>query len=427
MATSRITEVVRRLRQAVQRRDGAGATDGQLLEAFVGQRDGAALGVLVRRHGPMVWAVCRRVLDNHHDAEDAFQATFLVLVRKAASVLPREQVANWLYGVAYQTARKARATTARRRARERPMMDLPEPEAVVQAVTHELRPILDQELSRLPDKYRAALVLCDLQGTTRREAARQLGVPEGTLSGRLTRGRALLAKRLVRRGLGVASVAATLSERCASAGVPAALVSSTIRASTLLATGQAASAGAIPAQVTALMKGVLRTMFLKRIKSVALLLAVLLTVAGIGLLAQAAMTTGPAVASVSDQSKAQEGGSTKPATPPALALKEVTLDAVDSAAGTVNVTVGKAVVPDEIELLLDKGDGTVVKVKAKIQGLVVSKKLPRLLDLPVAKDATIKSGDKALKLADLQPGTHASLELAVRDNQLTVISISVKK
>src|SRR5262245_42904641 len=114
MATSQMSEVLQQLRRAVLLRDGAGLTDGQLLEGYLSRRDEAALAALVRRHGPMVWGVCRRVLRNHHDAEDAFQATFLVLVRKAAAVVPREMVANWLYGVAHRTALKARATTANR-------------------------------------------------------------------------------------------------------------------------------------------------------------------------------------------------------------------------------------------------------------------------------------------------------------------------
>src|SRR5262245_52682841 len=119
MATSSVGEVVRHLRGVLLPRDGAGLTDGQLLADYLGRRDEVALAALVGRHGPMVWGVCRRVLTNYHDAEDAFQATFLVLVRRAASVAPREMVANWLYGVAHQTALKARATAARRHQRER--------------------------------------------------------------------------------------------------------------------------------------------------------------------------------------------------------------------------------------------------------------------------------------------------------------------
>src|ERR1700731_4596533 len=189
MATSPMSEVIQHLHSVL--RDGAGLTDEQLLEDYISRHDEAAFATLVRRHGPMVWSVCRRVLRNHQDAEDAFQATFLVLVRKAASIVPREMVANWLYGVAHQTARKARATTAKRQAREKQVNELPEPEARTEPeLWRDLQPLLDQELSRLPDKYRVAVVLCDLEGKTRKEAARQLGVPEGTLAARVARGRA---------------------------------------------------------------------------------------------------------------------------------------------------------------------------------------------------------------------------------------------
>src|SRR5271155_2470457 len=118
MATNQMSEVLQHLRRTAVLHDGAGRTDGQLLEDYISRRDEAALAALVRRHGPMVWGVCRRLLSNYHDAEDAFQATFLVLVRKGASIASREQLANWLYGVAHQTALKARATAARRTRRE---------------------------------------------------------------------------------------------------------------------------------------------------------------------------------------------------------------------------------------------------------------------------------------------------------------------
>ena len=166
-------------------RDGAGLTDGQLLKRFLTQRDDAAFAALVRRHGPMVLEVCRRALGNHHDAEDAFQVTFLVLARKATSIGQPELLGNWLYGAAYRAALEAKA--ARRRVKESQVSAMPEPEAPAQPdVLLELRPVLDQELSRLPDKYRIPMVLCDLEGRTCRDAARQLGIPERTLSGRLT-------------------------------------------------------------------------------------------------------------------------------------------------------------------------------------------------------------------------------------------------
>src|SRR5262249_14657395 len=201
MVTGQMSGVIQHLRRAVLLREGAGLTDGQVLTDYLSRRDAAALAALVRRHGPMVWGVCRRVLGNYHDAEDAFQATFLVLVRKAASVAPREKVANWLYGVAHQTALKPRATAARRKGRERQVTVMPEPAVTEQDLWRDLRPLLDEELSRLPDKYRCVLVLCDLEGKTRKEAARQLNVPEGSVAGWLARARVMLAKRLAQRGI----------------------------------------------------------------------------------------------------------------------------------------------------------------------------------------------------------------------------------
>src|SRR3954471_22711280 len=152
MATSQMSGVILHLRRAVHPQDGEGLTDGQLLRDYVNGE--GVLDALVRRHGPMVWGVCRRVLRNHQDAEDAFQATFLVLVRRAASIASRELLANWLYGVARRTALKARATPPRRGARERQVNQMPEPDGARQNLPHQLEPLLDQELSRLPDKYR---------------------------------------------------------------------------------------------------------------------------------------------------------------------------------------------------------------------------------------------------------------------------------
>src|SRR5258708_28916467 len=206
MAIQPMSGVIRYLRRAVAR-DGDERTDGQLLESFVRQRDEAALAVLVRRHGPMVWGVCRRLLRSHHDAEDAFQATFCVLVRKGPTIREKEMVGNWLYGVAHQTAVRMRTTAAKRSARERQVTDMPEPAAAEQEFWNDLRPLLDRELSGLPDKYRVLIVLCDLEGKTRKEVARQLGLPEGTIAGRLARARAMLAKRLNRDGLVISGAA----------------------------------------------------------------------------------------------------------------------------------------------------------------------------------------------------------------------------
>jgi RNA polymerase sigma factor (sigma-70 family) len=243
MATNATETVLRNLRRIVLFSDGATLTDAQLLGRFVEHRDEAAFEGLMRRHGPMVFGVCRRMLPQKQDAEDAFQATFLVLVRKAASVRPREMVGNWLYGVAHQTAIRARADGAKRRGRERQIAKIPEPAATNPST--ELQSILDGELSRLPDRYRAAVVLCDLEGKTRQEAARQLGWPEGSVASRLSRGRAMLAKRLIKHlpALSAGALAADLSG-AASASVPASVMGDTIKAASLFAAGQTAATGA---------------------------------------------------------------------------------------------------------------------------------------------------------------------------------------
>src|SRR5262245_60150662 len=190
MTTSPLSVVIQHL-LADLRPDRDGMTDGELLARFLGSRDEDALAALVWRHARMVWGVCCRLL-NHHDAEDAFQATFLVLVRKAADV-PRQAVANWLYGVARQTTVRLRATAAKRGRRERQVGTMPEP-TVAEVRDTDWQSVLDEELSRLPNHYRGIIVLCDLEGMTRKEAARQLGLPEGSVASRLARARVMLEK-----------------------------------------------------------------------------------------------------------------------------------------------------------------------------------------------------------------------------------------
>src|SRR5262245_14060918 len=266
MATGQMSGVVRHLRRAALLQDGGGMTDGQLLECFITRRDEAAFETLVRRHAPMVLGVCRRVLRHPQDAEDAFQATFLVLARKAAALGQRELVGNWRYEAAYRAAMEAKAV--RRRVKERQVSAMPEPVAAEEAeVWRDLRPVLDRELNRLPDRYRVPVVLCDLEGRTRRDVARQLGLPEGTLSGRLTTARRLLAKRLARHGvaLSAGALAAVLSQHAAAAGVPAPLVVPTVQAAALLAAGETA-AGLVSAKVAALTEGVLKAMLMTRLR-----------------------------------------------------------------------------------------------------------------------------------------------------------------
>jgi RNA polymerase sigma factor (sigma-70 family) len=268
--------LLERLRGVLPRPAAGELSDGQLLERYLAGREEAAFALLLRRHGPMVLGVCRRVLRQEQAAEDAFQATFLVLVRRAEAIRPRERVGPWLYGVAYRTALKARTLAARRRQVER---DAARPAALVEARDpDDLRPLLDQHLSRLPDCYRVPLVLCDLQGRARRDVARQLGLPEGTLSSRLARARALLGRRLGRRGaaLSAGAVAAVLCGE-ARAALPEPLVAATARAAVSLAAGQA---GAVPAQILLVTEGVLRAMTIAKFRVAA---AALVSLAVIGL------------------------------------------------------------------------------------------------------------------------------------------------
>jgi RNA polymerase sigma factor (sigma-70 family) len=278
MATSPLNRVIQRF-WADFGPDGAGMTDGELLARFLSSRDDNALAALVRRDARMVSGVCRRLLYNHHDAEDAFQATFLVLVRKAAEV-PRQAVANWLYGVARQTAVRLRATAAKRGRRETQVVTMPEP-TLPEVRDADLLSVLDDELGRLPNHYRGVIVLCDLEGTTRQEAARQLAIPEGSVASRLARARAMLAKRLARRGIVFSggSVAAVLSAEPASACAPPALVASTIKGVTRVAAGQAAATGAISAQSAALAEGVIIAMLIAKVRGAVVLALVACTLA----------------------------------------------------------------------------------------------------------------------------------------------------
>ncbi len=286
------------------RREDASLSDGQLLTRFVAARDEASFAALLRRHGPMVLGVCRRVLRHAHDAEDAFQATFLVLARKAHSVVRRESVGCWLYGVAYRTALDAGTRIARRHAREKQVQDMPHP-MVTPAEVLDWRPLLDHELNRLPEHYRSAIVLCDLEGRSRREAARLLGVPEGTLSSRLATGRKMLARRLTDCGvaLSAAALASGLAEKTASAQVPAALAQTTAQAAALVAAGQLVG---VSAPAVALMKGVIEAMLLKKLR---LSIGVVMVAAALGAMGFACR---PGDATAQQANPAAKGSDGKP-------------------------------------------------------------------------------------------------------------------
>jgi len=261
MADGPLRKVMRHIHQLVGATPNDALTDRQLLERFARRRDESAFAALVERHGPLVFGVCRRVLHHEQDAEDAFQATFHVLARRAGSVGWHESVANWLYEVALRVARKARVNASRRQLHERPA-GVAEPAATPQDAWHELKPLLDEELARLPRKFRGPLVLCYLEGKTRDEASQELGWSLGTVKGRLERGRDMLRERLVKRGLSLSAAifGVALGETTASAAVPTTLVAITI---------QGSATGAASGSVKTLAQGVNHDMFWTRIKTAA--------------------------------------------------------------------------------------------------------------------------------------------------------------
>jgi RNA polymerase sigma factor (sigma-70 family) len=358
----------------------------------------------------MVWGVCRRLLRRHQDAEDAFQATFLVLVRKAASVVPREKVANWLYGVAHQTALYARATAAKRSTREKQVTDMPEPTREQQDQHNDLQALLDQELSRLPDKYREVLVLCDLEGKTRKESARQLKVPEGTVASRLATARTMLAKRLTRQGvvLSGGTLAVLLSRNLGAASVPASVVSSTIQAASLYGAGQAAAPGVISIKAVAFAEGVLKTMLMSKLKiATVILLALAVLGAGAVALAQRVLADKSANQIVKEKQVAAESPvvppvkeKEKPADQPPV--KEKPASAVQS--GKEQAEKNAHAQKPELQACEWARVETIDVVKNTI---TFDDKAPPAVagkTFSLAKDARIAIDRKPGKLADLPPG-----------------------
>jgi len=282
--TGLLNGLLRRFRRTVAVRETGESTDGDLLRRFAQNRDEAAFAMLMQRHGPLVLGVCRRVLHDPNDADDAFQATFFVLARKAGSVSQPDRLTSWLYGVALRVAQKARGATARRQARQQQVTDMPAAESSREADWNDLREVLDDEVQRLPEKFRLPILLCLLEGRTREEAAQQLGWSAGAVKGMLERGRERLRSRLTRRGvtLSATALAGLLSENALPAAVPAALSDSTIKAAVLFAAGKATVAGG----AAALAEGVLQAMGINRLKvAVAAMLALMVVGTGAGVLA----------------------------------------------------------------------------------------------------------------------------------------------
>ncbi|HEY7159416.1 MAG TPA: sigma-70 family RNA polymerase sigma factor, partial [Gemmataceae bacterium] len=301
-----LLEYIHRL---AERSSSASDSDAALLERYLRHRDEEAFTALVHRHGTMVLGVCRRLLGHAQDAEDAFQAIFLVLARKAAVIRPRSSVAAWLYGVARRIALKAHAANVRRASHCQPLVAPaadPHADPLAELSARELLLILDEELQRLPEKYRLPLVLCCLDGCSQEEAARRLGCSPGALKGRLERGRARLHARLARRGLMLSSLLMAMDFSRGTA-------SSALLASTVV---HAAMAPLASARATILAEGALRAMMLNRVKwGIALLTALSVVAAGAGTLALRVGAT--------PQTKAKQETEPKPADTNATPAKAV--------------------------------------------------------------------------------------------------------
>lgn len=283
MPSTQMHSVLKHLRKVLTPCASSGSTDWELLERFVGARDESAFEILLWRHHRMVLSVCSRILADSHDVEDAFQATFLVLARKARSIRQSGSLSSWLYGVARRVALEGTRSST-----------LPQPSLLVaqtsgpdpceEALRLELRRVFDKELGQLPEKYRAPVVLCYLEGMTYEQAGQQLGCSRGTVSTRLTRARELLRMRLMHRGLAVpaGTLAAWLCAQAASAATPVPLVVSTCKAASLLSAGKPLAAALSP-KVAALCEGVIQAMFVTKLKIAAATLFVLAMLgAGLG-------------------------------------------------------------------------------------------------------------------------------------------------
>jgi RNA polymerase sigma factor (sigma-70 family) len=286
MAAAQLGAVLRHIRGLTADPHSGEPNDGALLRAFLTRNDQGAFEALVRRHGPMVLRVCRRALNNAHDAEDALQATFLLLARRAASIRKRESLASWLHGVASRMAADARKAAARRHRHESRAHPTPPPDPALSAAWKELQVLLDKEIARLPETLRGPFVLCCLENQSCAESAQRLGLEEGAVAMRLSRARKRLQGRLARRGVALTTLLAAVAVGAngASAAVSRPLVGAIGKAAARVSAGQVLTGGAVSGKVLALVEGVDQTMLLNKCKTAILLLVgTALVGAGLGL------------------------------------------------------------------------------------------------------------------------------------------------
>jgi RNA polymerase sigma factor (sigma-70 family) len=349
MTTATAANLLRQLRRITAGPADTQRPDHELVERFRTHREEEAFAELVRRHGPMVLNLCRTVLRHEQDAEDVFQATFLVLARKAGSIRRPGAVAGWLHEVAYHLALKAR-TEGRRPAPLSGDEPMPTPDPILDMTLRELRTVLHEELRQLPERYRAPLVLCYLEGKTQEEAARQLGWSRGAVRGRVNRGRDRLRNRLVQRGLTLPAggLAAVLAQNAVGAPVPAALAAAAVRGGRLLAAGEPVAKAVTPS-VLRLAQGALNGLaFSKLLIATAVLIAAgFLGVAALAPQLAAQKTTPPASARRDTKTpktpRAPRGSASRPAAgseaKDTIAITGRVLDAAGKAVAGAHVAV----------------------------------------------------------------------------------------
>ncbi len=287
MAAESASSLVRYIHHLASLDGDTSISDADLLDRFTAHRDEGAFSALVSRYGCLVLAVCRRVVGNEVEAEDAFQATFLVLALKASQITDPALLANWLHGVAYFTARNAKIARIRRQTREQKVIEMKRTDQETQRLgSFELSEVLDEELARLPAKLSQPIILCELQGLSRKDAAQRLNCPEGTLSSRLARARQHLLARLLERGftLSAGGLTVMLSQSAAEAAVTSSLLASTVRLNTLIASTHGLTAAGVPVQISSLATKALKMLFLSKLKLTSAALVLIGVLAGAGLL-----------------------------------------------------------------------------------------------------------------------------------------------
>ncbi|HTU91764.1 MAG TPA: efflux RND transporter periplasmic adaptor subunit [Gemmataceae bacterium] len=396
MTRRNLSTVVRYLQQLTGSARASGASDAELLERYVRHRDEAAFELLLWRHGTLVFNVCRRILPCQQDAEDAFQATFLAFVRKAGSISRRGSVAGWLYKVAYRVALEAGERARKIAVVEKSGGERLAVVSVADPLWSDVRPILDDEVNRLPERLRRPIVLCYLEGKSNAEAAEELGCRLGTLYSRLARGREMLRRRLLRRGvtLSVAGLTAALTTGAAEAAPAIHLMRTTVQAA--LSFAESSAAAAISPRVAALAEGVLRTMFVTKLKIAAVMLSVATVLAAGGVLSHGLTAASPPEAKAKEPPPKAKDDDKKDAKPiPVKVVKP------KKGGETLTSTWSAEVVAAQQQQLGALVSGTVKEVLVDIGDHVKKGQTLIVLDAPLLATA-VEEAQASLEIAQAQ-------------------------